>query len=170
MRLTAVLAAILLHEAGHLAAAKLCGIPLRAWEIRPTGLSLTFDFSRAGYLREALVHVGGPAAGLIAASLSSVFGERAYFFSGLNAVLALVNLLPADGFDGGGILRCLLSCFLLPDTVWRIGRIVSAAGIGLLWAASVRIALRTSANPAVMLFPIGVMLAAAFPANENGGG
>ena len=46
--LFALAAAVLLHEAGHLAAARVLGIPVRRGIGRIGGLRLVFDFSRVG--------------------------------------------------------------------------------------------------------------------------
>ena len=159
-------AALLLHEAGHLGAARLCGIPLRSCELRLTGAALTFDFSRSGYGREALVHLGGPLSGIAsAASALLFFGGRAATFAGLSAVLSLVNLLPVEGLDGGGVLLCLLNRFLPPDAAWRIGKTLSALGILALWTAVLWMELRVRANLSLLLFMLGAMLHG-FPMKE----
>lgn len=164
-----LLLALLWHEAGHLAAAKLCGTPLRSFELRFPGAAFTFDFSRAGYLREAAVHFGGPAAGLLAAwAAAAWFGGRASFFIGASLAAALVNLLPIEGFDGGGIVRCLLERFLPPDFAWRIGRAISVLAVLLLWAAVLWAELRLGANLSLLLFLTAVMLSV-IPAKKNGG-
>ena len=106
--LIALAAALVIHELGHLLAAKILGIPLVRFRLNPMGGVMTFDFSRSAYEREAAVHFSGPAAGLI----SGVIGWRILqdpFFTGISVVLACVNLLPIRGLDGGGILRCVLS-------------------------------------------------------------
>lgn len=156
--LFALLAAIFLHEMGHFLAAKLCGVPCVSFGFRAGGAVLTFDFSRVGYVREGLVHAGGALLGLISAVMAGlIFGERAYFFLGITLVLSAVNLLPITGMDGGAILSCVLSQFFLPDTVWRVQRIVSLAAVLFLWGAVLWIELRVSPNLSLMTFVLCVI-------------
>lgn len=153
----ALIAALGIHEAGHLLTAHVFGIRLIRFRISPVGGVLTFDFSSTGYLREAAVHFGGPLAGLIAGAAAAYFPGTS-FFSGISAVLAVVNLFPVRGLDGGGICRCVLSRFLLPDTVWRVCGILSAAGVLLLWTAVLWTELRVRANLGLAAFAAALLL------------
>lgn len=48
------------------------------------------------------MHLAGPAFGVLSALFSVIFfGERAEYFAGASLSMALVNLLPVSGFDGG---------------------------------------------------------------------
>ena len=155
--LIALAAALVIHELGHLLAAKILGIPLVRFRLNPMGGVMTFDFSRSAYEREAAVHFSGPAAGLI----SGVIGWRILqdpFFTGISVVLACVNLLPIRGLDGGGILRCVLSRFLSPDAVWKVCGICSAAGVLMLWTAVLWIELRVTANLGLAAFAAALLL------------
>ena len=127
--LAAAVSAVLVHEAGHLLAARVLGIPLRRGTGGLFGVRLTFDFSRAGYGREALVHLAGPTAGLLS-SLAAVwlFGEAGLWFGGISAALAVFNLLPAGGLDGGGALGCLLWRWFPRDRPSRRGSPGSSKG------------------------------------------
>lgn len=152
----ALAAAILLHEAGHLAAARLCGIPCRRGSAALGGLRLIFDFSSAGYLREAVVHAAGPAAGLLGALLAArVPGWEA--FGGCSLLLAAVNLLPCEGLDGGGILLCLLRLTPLGLRADRAVRAVSHLALGVFWLFAAREGLR-GGNVSAILFASVLML------------
>ena len=154
--LIAWIAALIIHETGHLLVSRMMGIPLVCFRLNPVGGVMTFDFTGVGYGKEAAVHFSGPAAGLISAVIGILCGE--VFFSGISAVLAFVNLLPVRGLDGGGILRCILSLFFLPDTVWRVCRILSAAGVLLLWTAVLWIEMRVGANIGLLAFVVTLLL------------
>lgn len=105
--------AVLLHEAGHLIALLSFGYP-------PTGLSLSLsgavlqtreDF--IPYKKEAAISLAGPFFGLLgcAAALFSLrqrFTENGMLFFSFNFLLALLNLLPIRGTDGGCALFALL--------------------------------------------------------------
>ena len=137
---------VLTHEAGHLLAARLAGVPLRRAKGGFFGVRMTFDFSRAGYGREAAVHLAGPLAGIGAAFAAA---GTAHVFSGMSLALSAVNLLPVSGFDGGGALLCLLRAALPPENAAGaegIARAVSRLTRAALWLVAVRSALTPSAR------------------------
>lgn len=155
----AVLLAMFVHEAGHILTARIFGIPCMAFRPNFLGAVMTFDFSRTTYLREAMVHLSGAVFGMASAVLARVMlGERADYYLGVTAVLSCVNLLPVAGMDGGAVLRCVLSQFLLPDTVDRAVRAVSVCTVVLLWTAVLWVELRVTANFGLILFVIGLMI------------
>ena len=143
-----------IHEAGHLSAARLLGIPFRQARGGAFGIRMTFDFSRAGYRREAAVHAAGPVAGWIAGILAAARDPE---FAGMNAALALLNLLPLSGFDGGGIARCLFLDGFGPVRGERAAEVLSGAVRGLIWLAAVRLALLPEPDPELLLFALGEM-------------
>ncbi|MBR4896295.1 MAG: M50 family metallopeptidase [Clostridia bacterium] len=154
--LSAFAAAVLLHEAGHIAAARLLGIPCRRGSGVIGGLRLAFDFSRAGYWQEAAVHLAGPAAGILGAFLAARIpgGED---FGGVSLLLAAVNLLPCEGLDGGGILRCLLHLTPLGFRAESAARTVSLLVCAAFWLFAAREALR-GGNLSVLLFAAALMI------------
>jgi len=143
---------VLLHEGGHLAAARFFRIPMRRGRGGAFGIRLTFDFSRAGWGREAAVHLAGPGAGFFTAA---VFSRIDPAFSAVNAGLAFVNLLPFEGFDGGGALLCVLLSRTDPAKASRLASWVSAAARGLLWLAAARLALLPEPDAGLLLFALG---------------
>lgn len=155
--LFALTAALFLHELGHLAAAKILGIPLVRFRLSPMGGVMSFDFSRSTYGREAAVHFAGPLAGLLSAAVGWLILHD-FFFTGISVTLACVNLLPIRGLDGGGILSCLLNRFLSPETAWHIAEICSVGGILLLWTAVLWIELRVTANMGLLAFAVVLLL------------
>ena len=158
--LFSLLAAVLLHELGHLAAARLFGVPIRACRAHVLGGRLTFDFSRAGYGREALVHAAGPAVGLLSALVFR--STRLADFAGLSFVLAALNFLPLAGFDGAGLLRCAVCAVLPPDRAEgarRADRLLRGVSLGaglLFWLLAARLALKES-RLGILLFATGAL-------------
>ena len=110
---SALLAAAMAHEAGHLLA--LCFAGARLTAIRLDLLGFRMD-TRGALSRgcELLVALSGPAAGLLFAALASLSGRwlHSAFLScaaGVSLLLSLFNLLPALPLDGGQALLAL-SC------------------------------------------------------------
>ncbi len=151
--------AVILHEAGHILVAKLFGIRVNSLSLNPIGASLSFDFSSVGYIREGLVHLAGPLFGILcAASTYIFFGSTMHYFFGISTVLSAVNLLPITGFDGGALLKCILSLFFTPDSVSGTCRVVSYIFLIILWAGVLWIELRVGANLSLLAFVLFFML------------
>ena len=122
--------AVLIHELGHIAAARLLHVPLVKGKGSFFGFSLKFDFSASSYFKEFAVCAAGALSNLAACVPAFlIFKDRgAYFvffiFSDLS--LALFNLLPISPLDGSGMLRSLLSLVVKGSTAERITSITSA--------------------------------------------
>ncbi len=131
-----LLAAALVHEAAHVAAACALGAPVRFAGSGAAGLTLRFDFSGVSHLREAAVCLAGPVSGLLLFGIPAAFG-RVTYLTVTALALALFNLIPASFLDGGAALSALLSLFLPPDTVWRVTGTVSVLCTAAVWAGAV---------------------------------
>ena len=149
-----------LHEAGHIAAARLLGVPAR-------GLSLT-AFGCVLYLGgEALIPAGkllciagaGPAVNLCALLLCQAFcggkGPLA-LFEAENLLLALFNLLPLFPLDGAVMLNTFLSLRMLPD---RAECLVSGISL-VLAAASVAVAVWLGGTDCLRMLLFGLWMGA----------
>ena len=124
------LAACALHEAGHLAAIRLCGGSVK-------GICLDFADAQieTGFLSdraEMLCALAGPAVNLLCALSLRLLPE----FAVLSLLLALGNLLPIRFLDGGRILHAGLSLHLDADAVYRVCEAVSIFCCVLLSAAA----------------------------------
>lgn len=101
------------HECGHLLAARALKIPLRRLELDVGGASIEPAGQICSYQREGLLAAAGPAASLLLALLIPRNGAEFFMLLRSSTLsLALFNLLPVTGFDGGRILTSLLSPLL----------------------------------------------------------
>ncbi len=105
------LLAAALHEAGHLLALALLGIPVCGLELRASGAVIRADLK--GQLREAWALLAGPAVNLLLAGACFRLWPLLSFCS---LVLGCCNLLPISALDGGRL--CAL---LLPALFGRVG-------------------------------------------------
>lgn len=118
-----LLAAVLVHEAGHLFAFLALGEPPPLLTGRAGGLLLSPRGQVLSYGRELIVAAAGPLFNILTAlalipALHGGRGEASFCFFALNLLSALFNLLPIAGFDGGRVLFCLTS-LLLPSRLSR---------------------------------------------------
>ena len=154
-----LLTAAVLHELGHICCALVLQIPLAGLTFRPCGAVMTFDFSGTTYGRELCVHLAGAGMGILTAGTALwIFGEPAAYFAGVSVVLAVLNLLPIEGFDGGGALTCLCSLLCTPDRTERICRGTSRMVLLLLWTAVLWLELRVQRGCALLLYVLYLMI------------
>ena len=107
--------AVFIHETGHLFAMWVTDCQPRAIRLIPTSVQIVRDFSckKGG---EITIAICGPAANLVL-FLTLIINylvfksEQSLSFAILNLVLAIFNLLPLLGFDGGVILTEGISRF-----------------------------------------------------------
>lgn len=105
-----IFVSLLIHEAGHLIAAKLCGLYVTSCTIMPYGGELTISGQYNIRRRKRLyVAVGGPIATLCLLIIALVFPLPASdFLMRVQLVLLAVNLLPFLPLDGGQALSAYL--------------------------------------------------------------
>lgn len=128
-----LLAAALVHEAGHAAAILLSKGRIESLTLSIFSARMTPRYRCIGSLRrEAAVLAAGPAAGLLAAAVAAALGYRRFCVA--NLALSLFNLLPVDGIDGGALLR--LGCARLErstaDGIVRAAQILTPGVLAVL--------------------------------------
>ena len=139
----------LLHEMGHLAALRDCGVEVERVCFHPFGIEMRAPgMAYLPYRDELCIAAAGPLANFLAAlctlALVALVGpfDGALFFTVCNLALALLNLMPVVGLDGGRMLSALLFPLLgLPrgEAVLQIvsgiaSAAILAAGLMLLYA------------------------------------
>lgn len=107
---------ILLHECGHILAAKLLGRKISSIKILPVGLNATIDDRPGCRWERLLIYISGPLANvLLFTALMLINSYYLYqtdnmrFFILVNICLAIFNLIPVLPLDGGRILGEVLA-------------------------------------------------------------
>ena len=116
------LLAALVHECGHLTAARLLKIPLRSLSLDLLGARLQVKGRLLSYGEEWLLAASGPLFSLLGALLGALFWESTpffVFFSCASLLLGALNLAPIRSFDGGRMLECFLAFFWEPGKCRR---------------------------------------------------
>ena len=92
------LGSALLHEIGHLTAARLTHVPIAAVTVYPFGADIRLAPGLRSYRTDALIALAGAAANLLLAGVGALIGGAAgLFLTPCNLTLAGLNLLPIDG-------------------------------------------------------------------------
>lgn len=148
--LTALAAAVAVHEAGHITAALAFGVAPRRIRIFPAGFMIDCGIGSVPYSKSAVILLAGAAANLLAAAITALFcGTKPYFFA-VNIGLALFNLLPMYGLDGGGVLFYILALFFsgaeADARAARMTRLICGVVLFLFWLAAVYINVKSGGS------------------------
>ena len=108
------------HELGHYLLIRLLGGNVMGVRLTAVGAEMILD-RPLSYWQEGLSALAGPGVNLLLA-LAVCGWKRGFAFAGLNLALAIFNLLPAGGLDGGRALYCTLALLAGPDLAGRVGR------------------------------------------------
>ena len=122
--------AVFIHESGHLLAMWAADCQPHAIRLIPTSVQIVRGFSpkRGG---EIAITICGPAAnlvifGVLAANYLIFNSEQSLTFAILNFAIAVFNLLPVSGLDGGTMLSAAIAHFTDIYRAERIVRIITA--------------------------------------------
>ena len=108
-----ILGSLLWHEAGHLLAAKLCGVKVKSCVIAPYGGEIEFENPTIVDGKSLLwIALGGPIATLLGIGFAFFMPELlAERLINVQLVLLVFNVLPVIPLDGGRIILALLFIF-----------------------------------------------------------
>lgn len=159
------LAAAVIHECGHLFAARSLKIGLHSLEVGPLGATIRTHDALISYGREWMLCAAGPAANLLsAASTYMLFGKTesfcgygtAFNFFAVSLFLACLNLLPIAGFDGGRMLGTTVCRRLGPRASAFAVDLGTVISLSVLWGISVYLLLRHGSSLSLFVFSASV--------------
>jgi membrane-associated protease RseP (regulator of RpoE activity) len=157
------LGAATLHELGHVVAAVLLRIPMRSLEVGAFGASLRVRDSLIPYPKEFLLCASGPATNLLTATVIAAFsdGHGCYseigeWLAAVSLMLGILNLMPAEGFDGGRMLAVTLTSLFGPRVSARVLSFSTFISILALWMLSVYLLLRFGTSLSLFIFTLSL--------------
>ncbi len=157
------LGAAVLHELGHMLAAAALGIPLRSLDVGMFGASLRVRGSLISYPKEFFLCAAGPAMNFFSAIAVIILSEhRGYFtetgewFASVSLMLGVLNLMPAEGFDGGRMLSVAVTSLFGPRASARILSLSTFISILVLWMLSVYLLIRYGTSLSLFIFTISL--------------
>ncbi|MDL2232802.1 site-2 protease family protein [Ruminococcaceae bacterium OttesenSCG-928-L11] len=146
---------VAIHELGHLVAMAAAGIRVERVAFRAFGIDIQRSRSAtASYGRELAIAVGGVAANFLTALLLYGFAfqsMRVILLVSVNVALGLFNSLPVGTLDGGQILQILLTRWGSLETAATVSRICSFFVLIPLFALSILLLLRGTANVSLLV-------------------
>ena len=155
------LLAAALHEVGHLVAAYLMHIPIKAARLDLLGARIDVNGRILSYGEEWLLCMSGPLASLVFSLVGAIFwshGKLAIVFSCASLLLGLLNLLPIQTFDGGRMLECALLSFTTPQKAGSILRGCTFLFLWLLWAFSAYLIIKIADGISLFFFTITLLV------------
>lgn len=145
-----MLAAISLHEAGHIAASLLLGVCIRKIWVLPFGILARIDMrSGLSFMVQCCIYAAGPAANLLLAAVAAILGMG--FVAEANLCLGVFNLLAVLPLDGGNILKVLLQKKLGIYTTVRVMCITGGVVAALVMLAGMVQFIGTWNNPSLLI-------------------
>ncbi|MBQ2716751.1 MAG: site-2 protease family protein [Clostridia bacterium] len=157
------LGAAVLHELGHMLAAAILGVPLRSLDVGMFGASLRVRGSLISYPKEFLLCAAGPAMNFLSAFAVIALSERrGYFtdigewFASVSLMLGVLNLIPAEGFDGGRMLSVTVTSLFGPRVSAKLLSLSTFLSILLLWMFSVYLLIRFGTSLSLFVFTLSL--------------
>lgn len=151
--------AVLIHEAAHIAAGKLCRVNFQSVKLSSLGAKLSLTNVFLPYPTEIFICASGPVANIATTILVSWLfpgNKPLEYLSGVSIALALLNLLPIEGFDGGGIAKHTISLIASVDTAEKTLNILSFSALFCLWCVSVYIMMRAGKSLSLFLYSVAI--------------
>ena len=146
------------HEAGHLFCLQLFRVPVKSICLTAFGAEIHASLLSLSYPQEIATAFSGPFVNLLLASFSARFREG-YLFAGINLLLALLNLLPITGLDGGRVLELVLCWLWDPVRGEQVSRVLGKiVPLLFLWAA-LWLCRRSGGNFLLLLAALGLLFA-----------
>ncbi len=155
--------AVLLHETGHLFMMWVIDCAPKRIKLIPASIQITTPFQKR-YRNDILIAASGPVVNIIL-FLTLYFNFLAFgnqitlYFALLNLVIALFNLLPVKGLDGGTILYCILAKFKGPERAAVILKIITLVLAVLIIVTAITLSLRGRFNISIYIMGIYLLIA-----------
>lgn len=125
------LAACVLHELGHIAAAAVFGGRVERLSLTVVGAELRIDYRvPLTYVQDSLVALAGPGTNLLAGGLFLALNWE--LAAALTLAVGVFNLLPILPLDGGRVVYGLIADRLDPDWAERLMTALSGCLVGVL--------------------------------------
>ena len=140
------LAAVAIHEAGHIFAGAAAKRKINS--VTLTALGADIEYSGAvPYKTDLIIALSGP---LYSIASGLIFFRFFPIFSVISVIYGVLNLIPVSCFDGGRALRCALYLFADIDAAGRICDVIGVFFLIIMYVFSVFLLFYTSFNASLL--------------------
>lgn len=152
--------AILMHEMGHLFMMWVVDSAPKRIKLIPASIQITTPFQKR-YRNDMLISLAGPLVNIVL-FLTLYFNfltfrnQTTLYFALLNLVVALFNLLPVKGLDGGTILYCILSKNKDSNRASIILKYITLAASAVIIVTAITLSIRGNIN--ISFYIVGIYL------------
>lgn len=156
-----MLCAVLLHEIGHIIAAKTLKIKIKCFHVSILGARIETE-GDLSYKNEFILAAAGPTVGLFsfilciipATKLTGVpfCSEFLLPFSIISLCLTIFNLVPLSTLDGGRMLECLICQLFSLDFSTKILKLTSFFTLFVIWIFSVYMLIKIYSGLSMLIF------------------
>lgn len=152
--------AILMHEMGHLFMMWVVDSAPKRIKLIPASIQITTPFQKR-YRNDMLISLAGPLVNIVL-FLTLYFNfltfrnQTTLYFALLNLVVALFNLLPVKGLDGGTILYCILSKYKDSNRASIILKYITLAASAVIIVTAITLSIRGNIN--ISFYIVGIYL------------
>lgn len=151
--------AALLHECGHLAAARLLKIPIGELRLDLLGARLRVTGKPLGYGDDFLLSAAGPLFSFLASlAAAPLWGTHPFFriFSCVSLLLGGLNLLPLPSFDGGRMLEDTLGALFPVRSSGALAGGIEVGFLALFFSSASYLLLRSGSGISLFCFSVGL--------------
>ena len=150
------LVAVLVHELGHILAVILLGGKIKGIRAGAAGIEIVLFNGISSYAADAFLAAAGPAASFFVSMMSAACGgffnfAGTEFFSGINLLFCLFNLIPVSILDGGKIIYSAATATFGPFFAQKLRIIIDVAVISLLFACGIYVMINCKYNPTLLI-------------------
>ena len=153
-----------LHELGHVAAARLAGVRVERITLYPFGADMRMERRMPSYRADMAIALAGAAVNLFLVFIGALLAWPSLV--ACNAVLAVVNLLPVEGLDGGAVLLAIAGARGGSGRV--VLKITSFFSLVFLWMVSVYVLLILQGDPSLFILACWFFISTFLRQKEKG--
>ena len=163
----------LLHEAGHLLAAKILGYSVHGIKIQPFGVSLDLSGQKIKGYHEIIIGISGPIVNIILLVAGVIIVKYGHYCSELffvsNFYMLIINLMPVLPLDGGRILKSLFESETNSKKNERVFKCISLVSVLVMLIAGIIFLVKTKQNLSLLLISL-FLLDSVRPYNNRSNG
>lgn len=154
--------AVIMHEIGHLFAMWLLECPPKSIRLIPASVQITRSITTV-YKKDVLIALAGPTVnlllfGVLYLNYITYKNEAVFYYAGINLIVAVFNLLPVSGLDGGAVLFSVIAKRKDINRAMVVLRLITITLAAALLIFAVTLTIRGNFNPTIYIVAIYLII------------